>query len=356
MRFNFNFLLNQGIYQLHSDILQFFQSAINLARFNGVNLLTPALRNLVAESDTLGRKFKAVFRELNRNAIDKQLVYNSLINNNNVRQLINDSTFPLQVLPSPLYDNVNISIKNLYDWLWYSTIKTKGCDDNYGSIQDHYVLFDQLNYAVTKRLCPFCGLEKLTNPKEKRNEYDHYLNRALYPYLAINFVNLVPMCDRCNKAPNKGSQNMIIDQDNGTRRPAYFVYDPVEAFSINLDCQNIFSITETWTVQAMCNNMNHAFETWKHVFRIDFRYSNYLKAEYEGWLINFGAYFSNTIPNGINELRQRITQYYNFRIACALSPGDFLEFQFWTFFGQLSDPDLGLFFDFLQQRNAMLNN
>ncbi|WP_162944431.1 hypothetical protein [Flavisolibacter nicotianae] len=314
------------------------------------------MKSVVENSNDLLAKFQRVFQELNQPNINKQNVYDLILHNNNVVQLLTNKGFPILNFPSDDYDELKRAIKNLYLFLWASTIKTVSCSNNYSSIQEHYRLLDELNHFTTRRICTFCGLEKLKNPKEKRNEYDHYLDKDHYPFAAINFFNLVPMCDSCNKAPNKGTQNIIINSIDGARRIAYFPYDPVENFTVELSCQNIFSLNEQWIVKTSPENLNEAFETWKSVFRIDYRYSNYLNDEYSFWLTDFISYFNNTVPNDLGDLRLRIDQYYNFRLGCAIQPGDFLEFQFWPYVSALDDDDLSLFLHLLQQRHTVLNN
>lgn len=356
MRFNSIFVANHGIYQLHEDVLSFFQRAINLRTFRLASLFTQNLLNVINDSNDLERKFKAVFTNLNIAGINKTLVYQTITNNNQIQQLLTNNQFPLLSFPSPAYDALQLTIKALYSHLWKSTVTTQTCINNYGSITEHYTLFDQVNKSTTDRICTFCGLEKLTNPKEKRNEYDHYLNKDYYPYSAINFHNLIPMCDTCNKSPNKGVKNMILTENTGIRRLAYNPYSPVETFSLTLNSLDLFGAQCAWQASTTCQNNNQGFLTWKLIFNIDFRYSNYVDSSYERWLKNFNAYFHKQTPVDLPELRNRVTTYLTFKNECALEEGDFIEKRFWEYFHTIPDNDLSLFHEYLRETNDFLNN
>src|SRR5262249_23475609 len=65
-----------------------------------------------------------------------------------------------------------------------------------GNIDEHYENFTQAN---TIGKCPFCGISDIKGLNHtKREAYDHYLPKALYPFNSINFRNLAPACHECN--------------------------------------------------------------------------------------------------------------------------------------------------------------
>lgn len=61
-----------------------------------------------------------------------------------------------------------------------------------------YWLFKELNILV----CPYCGtsyLEFIDTPKPKlRFHIDHFIPKAMAPYLSLSFYNLIPACNNCN--------------------------------------------------------------------------------------------------------------------------------------------------------------
>ena len=72
-------------------------------------------------------------------------------------------------------------------------------------------------YTIAHKLglntCPYCNRQYTftLDPKvgKVRPEFDHFYNRATYPYLALSFYNLVPSCNICNSRL-KGSENFCI--------------------------------------------------------------------------------------------------------------------------------------------------
>lgn len=73
-------------------------------------------------------------------------------------------------------------------------------------------------YSLAKKIgitvCPYCN-RNYTNTvgtdatKGTRFQYDHFFDKAKYPYLALSFFNLVPSCNTCN-SDLKGSKPFRI--------------------------------------------------------------------------------------------------------------------------------------------------
>ncbi|MBK0403056.1 hypothetical protein I5M27_08660 [Adhaeribacter sp. BT258] len=61
----------------------------------------------------------------------------------------------------------------------------------------------KLAEAVNVNVCPYCNRGftfTLTKGEERlvRPEFDHFFDKATYPYLALSFYNLIPSCHICN--------------------------------------------------------------------------------------------------------------------------------------------------------------
>lgn len=354
MLFHFDFLNAKGIYNLHVDVLAFFEKSITRRRYVD-ELFTVSLKNVITDSNTLDAKFKSVFIELNKPGINKQFVYNTLVNNNNVIQLLSNTGYTLISFPSPAYDLLLGKISALYLFLWSSTITTNTCTANYGSLTQHYIDHDTSNLLRTRRICPFCGLRRLENPRDKRNEYDHYLDKATYPYLAVNFINLVPMCDTCNHRPNKGTKNIIFN-DVGGRQLVYYPYSPVDSFSVALSCTDLFMPSAKWTVTTNSIPINRGFTAWKTVFRIDKRYENHITDEYAFWIGSFAKYYKGDLPSNVADLKAKIASYVSDVLSAFDSDvGYFLHFEFWNYFAGIPDADLELIIDLMTAREIFVS-
>jgi hypothetical protein len=73
-------------------------------------------------------------------------------------------------------------------------------------IKDHYKKFYDDRISAW---CPFCGMEKYKWPERQKEDYDHLLCKSLYPVAAINFKNLIPMGDRCNRIYKKDADVLL---------------------------------------------------------------------------------------------------------------------------------------------------
>lgn len=101
--------------------------------------------------------------------------------------------------------------------------------------------------ALDIRTCPYCnrmytmtvilppakgvkpGIAKITRP-----EFDHFYNRARYPFLSLSLYNLVPSCNICNSTL-KGDQEMSIKTHC---HPYMEGYEHVISFATGIDVKD----------------------------------------------------------------------------------------------------------------------
>ena len=71
---------------------------------------------------------------------------------------------------------------------------------------------------VDVEICPYCGRSYIyyvehptrTNPNTLvKPQIDHFLPKSEYPYLAVNYYNLIPSCTTCNDSPCKWTNDPI---------------------------------------------------------------------------------------------------------------------------------------------------
>lgn len=140
-----------------------------------------------------------------------------------------------------------------------------------GQIDEHYQAFMAVN---TTGKCPFCGLGDIKGVnRTKREAYDHYLPKALYPFNSINFRNLAPACNECNST-YKLSKDPA--HNAAGRRKAFYPYstngDGIE-LTIDLSTPDIDRLTEIDIQLTFGPAAAHEeIETWKDVYGIDERY------------------------------------------------------------------------------------
>jgi hypothetical protein len=154
-----------------------------------------------------------------------------------------------------------------------------------GDINDHYQTFVATNKAGK---CPFCGIGDIKGEHHsKREAYDHYLPKALYPFNSINFRNLAPACHECNstyKLSKDPAYNLA------ERRKAFY---PFAAAAQIIDIQVALQHSDIENLKPADVQMQFGpaavteeIETWKDVYGIEERYKAKFCGENDGkyWL------------------------------------------------------------------------
>lgn len=89
------------------------------------------------------------------------------------------------------------------------------------------------------RICPYCGAESLKNFRNAKGHFiksqlDHYLPKSSYPFLAMNFFNLFPVCKDCNMVDTgKGEKSPVSDDLKTIYLPYPHFFDTT---SFNFTC------------------------------------------------------------------------------------------------------------------------
>lgn len=170
--------------------------------------------------------------------------------------------------------------KELYEKLDIAAIKKQ-----IGDIDNHYQIFVSVNKAGK---CPFCGIGDIKGQHHsKREAYDHYLPKALYPFNSINFRNLAPACHECNST-YKLSKDPLHNATG--RRKAFYPYTTASytiQIQITLQHADIDALTPTdIAIQFGPAGLAEEIETWKEVYGIEERYKAKFCGENDGkyWL------------------------------------------------------------------------
>ena len=136
--------------------------------------------------------------------------------------------------------------------------------------------------------CPFCGIGDIKGRHHtKREAYDHYLPKALYPFNSINFRNLAPAYHECNsvyKRANDPARNAAQQ-----RRKSFYPYaGAVHGIEVKMALRHsdIDNLTpEDITLQFGPATFDEEIETWKDVYGIEDRYRGKLQdGDGKAWL------------------------------------------------------------------------
>lgn len=201
--------------------------------------------------------------------------------NNPALQLVKYSD--LIGLDEVLIGQLKVFYKGLYS---KSLLNLKALKDKIGDINEHFEQFRQANKAGK---CPFCGINDLKGTHHsKREAYDHYLPKGLYPFNSINFRNLAPACHECNS-----TYKLLKDPIHCTAgaRKAFYPYSTV-GYTIDLEIQlshNNWQSIQPDDIQLTFGSVLHQEEinTWKSVYGIEERYKAKCCSEDDGkeWIV-----------------------------------------------------------------------
>ncbi len=161
------------------------------------------------------------------------------------------------------------------------------------SFEEHYGKFVEKNGNT----CLFCGLEKLETVKGYRSDYDHFLQKAKYPFVSINLKNLAPACDKCNrkfKLSNDPLHHKYEKKRNVfiyTRRKSIYPYSTNNyMFKIKIDFVNLSESKgvinpENINIKIHTKSIKET-STWDDLYNISSRYKNVcsVKDEALNWI------------------------------------------------------------------------
>jgi hypothetical protein len=140
-----------------------------------------------------------------------------------------------------------------------------------GDIDNHYQHFMQAN---TSGKCPFCGIGDVKGIHHtKREAYDHYLPKGLYPFNSINFRNLAPACHECNSTYKLTKDPVHCAE--GKRKAFY----PYATNSHNIDIRISLGKSDIGHLRPVDIELefgpaafSEEIATWKDVYGIEERY------------------------------------------------------------------------------------
>jgi hypothetical protein len=167
--------------------------------------------------------------------------------------------------------------------------------------------YDIVFATLPARSCPFCGCERVDPPKRsivrdpaKREDFDHYLPRSIYPFAGVNLRNLVPMGKKCNQDQKRNVDP--VRNSHGGRRRAFDPYLPIPALSVDLTQTDLFGNGghPHWRLQL--GPASSELDTWNDIFDIRQRWiEGVLEQEYNEWLRLFAGEYRRRHSDVVEE-------------------------------------------------------
>lgn len=230
---------------------------------------------------------------------EKNIIQEAFNNNRQIENICNGTIKPIK------YEELALSIKDnlkaLYNGSW--TLLTNKDDeintsikDRCGNIYEHYCnLFQDRRQVFT--ICPVCGLEELlgehescNNPNEEnqrkvREAYDHYFPKAIYPFISVNFNNLIPICHHCN-SDYKHEYDTAYNNESNLRQECYYPFSIQEENNISISiigAENVMTLEESndWDIETI--PLDEKVSSWDRIFDIKSRYRKRIKTKEKAW-------------------------------------------------------------------------
>lgn len=195
--------------------------------------------------------------------IERAKIREAFLINNDIESLCESRVQPIDLKSLPLV--VTNNMKPVLIKFYNDLISAREKLDYYNKLIEN-----NDNYKT----CPCCGLTPIENAESPyREDNDHYLPKADYPFAVVNFNNLPPLCSKCNKKC-KSTKNPFEN-----RRTSFFPFKLLEKeFDISITIRNAtvvngdFTIKEEDVTIAFDNDPNKV-ATWDWLFNIKYRYN-----------------------------------------------------------------------------------
>ena len=281
---------SHGVYKLHVVIGHFLSNGLNRIQF-GAECFPNWFEPVFKASPGLRDKALSIHRKARRlNKGARESIHRVWKSQNEIQLLCCN---PSLAIADWGFKNARLikELGDFFSFLYDNTLESKSFEKAAGgSLTDHYNAFRARGYCV----CPFCGLSNYEDRGSKmRSAYDHWLGRTNYPLAAVNFKNLVPMCDPCNRRPRKGTKNILYRAaDPDKRQSFYYPYDKVGGVQIALKCMTIPTLGAPrgeWKVKATAVKIaeRRLVRAWDSVFDIEVRFAARVQEGLDGWMKDF---------------------------------------------------------------------
>lgn len=355
MIYCYTYIPNHPAYEVHEAISHFINDMDNQNQCRFVNIFTGQhswFLDVINATDVLAPKLRAVFRAYKRITIPN--IQTQIINSFNYWNEIENrcgQNLVNQLLWDDLPPGIKTPIFNLFRYLYNELTKQNDYLENNNKLRiQHYRQFFESN----GRICKTCAIRPLDSPEVQINSYDHYLQISKYPYLGINYKNIVPICDKCNEAPGKGKKHVLYaNYNHRARRLANFPYEQNVSKTVSMSISRLFVSNPRITL-SYTGSSQAKIDTWRKVFNIDRRFKAEIKDNKVIWIDELVHSNRNSVRNTIPELVSDINGLLIQLRNKVVDLNDHLKIAFWTHIIAANHVDLEDLRTFINGKRAAL--
>lgn len=172
------------------------------------------------------------------------------------------------------------SLKSFCNDFYEEHINLVPIQEKYGTIGEYY------NVLVRNdSKCHCCGIgDILTEDNIPRDPFDHYLPKSIYPFVSLNFHNLVPACPHCNNAYKKAIDTLFVKRGRTETQVRAFVPflnkgESSYEIYVNVELTSYYKRDETKVedinVICSCPEYPEECDTWMRVYKIKEQYTSF---------------------------------------------------------------------------------
>lgn len=183
---------------------------------------------LIGDMDFLLSVVDMVERKRQSLGVDKRIIYEK-ISQTNYQKVFNNGD---------AISSEDLIEKDVFNAIVYDIFVAHGYNE----------VFDKTEHVkgLNLRICPYCGRSFIYSVEEETDivkpQIDHFLPKRKYPYLALSYFNLLPVCPTCNLSSCKGEYDPMINIGSRPFRIVYpYEYDDKKVeFKITLNGSNYY--------------------------------------------------------------------------------------------------------------------
>ncbi|PET48521.1 hypothetical protein COJ38_01975 [Bacillus cereus] len=165
----------------------------------------------------------------------------------------------------------------------------------------------KLTNTQSIKVCSICCGEVEWIDNINSTELDHYFPKSLYPALAINANNLVPMCNTCNSKAKLG-ENPLNSNCKGDVKNTFIPYlhngiDEINT-SFTFGTRNLFEV-QIVPKDPSAVSIEHKIENFDRIYQLSDRWAGKFEWLYDAFMENLTERYNDTL-NNFDTLQQEI--------------------------------------------------
>lgn len=229
--------------------------------------------SLHSKFENLYNKYKGITDKAKRDQIVKAFKDGVQIQN------LCSRAIGIEAIPIDNFPEVNEELQSALMHLWNNSLTYKKFEQNKAKTSKKKYVKDFID-SHHFHICPFCGLEGYTYlDGQSAPALDHWLSKTDFPYSSVNFDNLIPIGDKCNESPAKGTKN-VLSLTAGSR--VFYPFTTHYGIKVEIKCTDVPKKPgiedEVYQIEVNPSNVSDQdlFDSWDALFNIQENYKSFL--------------------------------------------------------------------------------